>query len=451
MSIDRNPVAASAPLAPAASFRLLSAAGKSKLHHLDACVRASSNGLMLIFVLLPALNALGAARQSGTIPLGVLTPVSFGVFLLALAASFVTLSTKAIRGAPVFPRASSGVAIAGSLLIAWLALREASTGNTGGARNYLLVLMTGLLLHAGRTSGFQPVIAFRFACRAAVLLSGILYVLYPTWYVNASDFFIDSGKIFSTVPNVQGIFGHPNYTGLFFSAVTLEEILVSAGRPVWRIFYGTSSAVILVMSQARNANIGAILALIIVGLIVHRRRTIVQALFFGGILLVASLPLLFSLPYFLSATAPNFSALSLLGTRSSVWTAVDYFIARAPLFGGGSPAIIAAHAIIVDPDVTDITHAHNLELNILVSGGLVGLVMYFLTFVEAFRASLIRPQKSSLATGLLTVWAFSTFSESPLTPYVTQVGVVLYVVIGLLLVETVQACPRVRRGSDGAS
>lgn len=403
--------------------------------------RALTNMLVVLLVLLPAVNSLTVVRSSSGPPAIGFLPFALAATLAGIVVLFLTLIARP-AGSRTTPLRAQFPLLAG--LVAYLALIFAAREDFDAARNLLIVLVAFISLTMSARAGNDLFVPLRFGLRLVVLYSVVALSLWPAWYVNASEFFVDSGKIIPSLPNAQGVLSHPNYTGLLLGSVVLVELALLPRQSKTRVplLFAITAAALLIFSQARNAILATIIASVVV--LLARRGVWSPARFvLVGALVVSLVPLGIILYSYLSGLAPNFSAFAPWTNRGALWQAIAVVIPDSPLFGSGIEGIERARSFVTDRDVLEVTHAHNQILTLAVFGGAIALIFfvaYVLSMVNGFRVgAAVGP------AGLALMVALTSITESPLSPYVTQAGVVLTIILTAAScrgsVEMAQAAP----------
>ncbi|CAG7599943.1 O-antigen ligase family protein [Rhodococcus opacus] len=389
----------------------------------------STRILLFVFVLLPVTAAMELPRRTQQFPIGGINQAALATFIAAL-----LLTVTCIFAEPVV-RESKGrrqSLLAFLLLLVWLALSYAVSENSRGAVNYLLIAVIAGVI-AFSTVGTRNLFRWiRDGFRVSIVISLLTYLILPEWYVNEPIGFRGSGKIIAEYPNVQGILGHPNYTGLYFACAIVVEIALLPTRKQISLYLSViflaCGSVMLASSQARNAILAAVLGGLAVVLI-KTGRLLFARLVWVCSLSVASIPFILSMYALVTAQAPNFGVIRFVGTRSSLWEGACQALTGTLLTGSGGDFILRARSYVLDVDVLNVTHAHNQLLNLIGEGGLIA-VLLFIGLVFSFgQSKVFADPKNSAVAGLSTVFAISCLSETPITPYVTQAGTVLVVIL----------------------
>ncbi|UJL31493.1 O-antigen ligase family protein [Mycolicibacterium vanbaalenii] len=300
-------------------------------------------------------------------------------------------------------------------------------GEWNAARNMGFIALTFFVVYISAARGLPIGVLLRNTLRAAALYSLFMWVFRHAWYVNASEYFVDSGKIFSTFPNVYGILSHPNYTALMFGSALVLEFALWARYSSWRLsaLFSLISFVILLTTQGRNAIGAAVMGVISVLLYRHGRTgwvSLIVALAF----LASWIPFALMIPVYMFGGSPAYGWLSAFTNRGSLWAAILEILPEGILFGKGQAAIFEAHRYVSDSDVSDVTHAHNQVLDLLLVGGLIAGFLY-LSLYSVIVSRIASKHAPADGVGLVVVLTFTTITESPLTPYVTQIGVILFI------------------------
>lgn len=389
--------------------------------------------LVASIVLLPLAAGLGAPRVNGAIlPSVPLADAVWVLLALALFAVAIVLATEyraRLGRVERVPAAAVGAVV----LIAWIAYRHLAASEVEQFRNVVGELVIAIAIVAVALCGASVLTPARWAFRFALVVSLAVWLASPAQYVNQGMDFVDSGKLIATLPSVQGVLGHPNYTGLYFAAgIAVEVAHWGRGRLLVSVVCSTGMATVVIFSQARNAILAAIAAAVVV-LLIRSGRLRSARLALTAVLIGSLLPLAFMIPSFLTGRPPSFEAISVLGTRSALWEGVAATIPDSPIFGSGRGGIERARSLATDTDVIEVTHAHNQVLHLILVGGCLALVIYLFTIVSAIRSL---SGTSGGAAGLLTVVLWSTVSETPFVDYIPLAGVVVFLLMVGALTES---------------
>lgn len=208
-------------------------------------------------------------------------------------------------------------------------------------------------------------------CRA-VFASSFLVALIACW--QAARFFIFQDL---TVPTyngrIVGTLGNPNFLGGFL-AMSLPLVLISKSR--LKPFVLVVSLVVTLLSGSR----GAWLALLIVGAvwlgIKKKFRILAGVLFALGLLMLVAVEV--QQPGLLSLVSRN----SIWENRVLIWQEGLKAVIRRPILGYGQENF---ELIFPSRYQMKVDNVHNLFLEILLSSGVVGLIVYLAIIAEAFK------------------------------------------------------------------
>lgn len=324
------------------------------------------------------------------------------------------------------------------LLLLALSASHFATGGLQGARNYVVVLGVLLVFVVAQPTFAMVERASVAGFRSAALVSAPLFFVFNEWYVNKPDDFIDSGKIFASFPNAQGILGHPNYTGLFFAAgATLEVCRILRGQPGGKatrfvpVCFLASEIALLSLTQARNALLAFVVGSAAI-VSVHFGRAFYARVLAYAAMAVATLPFVFTGTAIILGSVPNYSYLSALGTRSSLWRGTARVIDSNFWLGSGANFIRDSRRFVLDNDVLNVTHAHNQLLNLWGEGGFLALVLFAFYVFAVFSLLRGRGERVLRLSGLSVVFSFSCLSETPVTSYLTQAGTLIFLLMTII-------------------
>jgi putative inorganic carbon (HCO3(-)) transporter len=162
----------------------------------------------------------------------------------------------------------------------------------------------------------------------------------------------------------------------------------------------------IVLAQSRGADIGAILAILIIFALRWPKLTYATPL----LLLLLIVSLYWLGPNFLFPKLTNDSALGGLEGRLEIWSRAFYAIQDFPFTGIGIGTFgevipLLYPYFIIAPDVS-VPHAHNLLLQIAIDLGLPGLIAYLALLINLFRMvyTILANRQSAL------VWALGAGS-----------------------------------------
>ena len=394
--------------------------------------RISSGALVILLVALPIANAASAVRHADESVFRSEITYLLPLFVATLCFSlFTTIMDSSRSGNPIWPRQIGGGIFVS--LLAWLLLSYFRVWELDAARNMAVILLTFIALIISTAQGIAVGPLFRTATRLSVLYSMFMYLLHPVWYVNAGQYFEDSGKIVSTLPNVQGILSHSNLTALYFGSALVVEIALWGHRSRTQVsaLFAVMSLIILFTAQGRNAILATALAIACV--LCYQHGKAVWASVALIVAFVASwVPFALMARSFFFGGTPNYAWLSAVTNRGALWTGIAKVLPDSFLWGHGSAAIAQAHRFVLAREVTAVNHAHNQILNLLLVGGVPAAILFSGLFCAI--ASRIRSGRAPAeGVGLIIILAVTTITESPLAPYVTQVSVVLFILSVTLL------------------
>ncbi|QRZ08336.1 O-antigen ligase family protein [Mycolicibacterium austroafricanum] len=389
-----------------------------------------ASSLVAALVAMPIANSAAVVRRAtGSAYPSVITflvPLFVAILTLSIIAIIAEASNEPI-GASQTSRESAGRAGAGlfAALLAWLLITYFRVGEFDAVRNLAVVIIAFTVVYTFAKRGLALGELYRSLCRITVFVSLALYVLNSTWFVNAHKYFIDSGKIVSTFPNVQGILSHPNLTALFYGSALITEVaLWGKGRAHVSLFYAFAFSSLLAVTQGRNA-IGATVLAVLCVVAYKKGRAAIAAATLTACFAASWVPLAWMVPSFFTTDRPDYGWLSGVTNRGSLWVAIAEILPDSIIWGNGANGIRQALPLTMDRDVDEVTHAHNQILDLLLVGGLPAVGLYtLLFFVIAKHIRSGRP--SPVGVGLIILLAVTTITETPLAPYVTQIGVVLF-------------------------
>lgn len=322
-------------------------------------------------------------------------------------------------------------AVALTLLLLWLAIRAFSAGETLSARNYLLILAGLLILGYANLTYMGILHTASIATRTLTLASVAILGLWPEWYINRQSSFVDSGKIWATVPNATGILGHANYSGLLLSAaITLELVYGIPRHKKLSLGFLTVQALLLLETQARNSIIAAIIATLAFS--IHKRIPQIA----GGLGLTCVALSTYPASVVLYDTLVNRPLVipftSSLDNRDTLWAATGRVISGNLGIGSGPGFIAWTHDAVQSSAVTEVVHAHNQWLQWLGEGGLpAALLGCIFSIVISCGATRCKQGPASLM--LLIVLGVGMFAETPLTAFPGKIGVGLFLLLTILI------------------
>jgi len=385
---------------------------------------------VIVLTVLPAASALSPVRAAGVHPLSDLAPLGTMAVVACVCIALVELLWH--RRNPCARRDASFPLVAS--LILWLALRSATSGELDSARNYLVMLVVLSIVVLANLSAHEIGTALRLGMRLCVFWSIVSYVIATDWYVDEQAFFRDSGKIIPSIPNVQGILSHANYTGLLFSVAIVVELALRRDNKRQLAFhlFVLADIVLLAATQSRNSIIAAIggSALVLAAGASQRWKRPLLLGSFG----FSCIPLGVVVQAMRNGDVPDFSAFSIFGTRQSLWPAVTTAIEASPVFGAGPSFIEPVQSLVADRDVSQVTHAHNQWLQLAGEGGLIAVILGFVFALSIVKQPSPRSGDKQMTQGLVLIFLLNTLSETPVSPYPAKIGTIL--VIALVAIRT---------------
>lgn len=309
----------------------------------------------------------------------------------------------------------------------------------------------------GAVTLYAVYLVLRFPVAEILRLLAVVYVISTfvnlLWVVALPQFAIDNGLW-------DGVFFQKNSLG--FAAMIGIPTLIVAGRTAARgrlVFYSTIPFLfaLLLGSQSKTMLVSTIASVLL--LFVYRtfrgRRTLR-----GAVILSLVTTSIFTAAL---ATA-NITVLadwldkdvSLTG-RIPLWTDLLPLIAERPLQGWGYRAAFGGyfspvHEVLVAADWAP-THAHNALLQIWLEMGIIGVILFLVTFIRAMTRGL---QVVNLMPGIVGLWPLM-FLSSTLLISITESGIsysrtgwMLYVVAALTAAQ-ISRSPSARAQADGSN
>jgi len=382
--------------------------------------------LVFSLVALPVLNASTIDRLGGSLSLRAPMGVVLGAYLVLLLITLLTTLTSPLHERPSLVGKTAPL-IALMALIVWLGLAFLRVGDLTAARNLFVIVVTLATLALAAARGHALVRSLHASLRVFAVLSAIAWLWYPGWYLNAPEYFSGDGKIFENLANAQGLLSHGNYSGLLLGAAAVLELpsILDRRHRVRAAAFLVLAVALQLGTQARNSLIATGIALVAVAVLHYGRRFAPKLLPLVGLAL-SLVPLAIMTFGRLLGSSPDFRDLSALSTRPQLWQGVYVILPDYFLLGAGSNGIVTARAFVTDEDVTEVTHAHNAPLTLLLFGGVIALALYAWLATASTLSASRAPDTAWL--GMVTILIFTGITESPITPYVTQVGVVLWVI-----------------------
>lgn len=259
--------------------------------------------------------------------------------------------------------------------------------------------------------------------RALALLGGVLGAVALLELLSGGGMqgTVDESR-FAALARATGPFQNPNALAAFLlpsAAYALSLALFSARRRVLFLLCYLLAGLGVAATFCR----GAWLAYLLLSLWLFCRKFEASRIFMAGL---AALPLLLLL--LPSSIAKRFASLlspdSSVSYRLSLWQSVFRLSPRPLLFGVGR-GTAAMHGLlfpVLAAGLSHVEHLHSLPLEMLVSGGVVGLLLFTL----ACAACLFRGGTDSIA--LFSLLVFGLF-DTPL--YYAQTEVLFWLIMGL--------------------
>jgi O-antigen ligase len=384
--------------------------------------------------------AVGLGFAFLTVPLGNLGVAghptwAFGlawtVFVLA-AVLWERTGARAVTGGP--PLALALIAHLAVLFVGFAVARDATS-----AYPELRSPVTGFLLFLAMALGIRTRADMRWVLggiAASVALVGAVAAREYLSGVTTGPAFYVAGQL---VPRAAAGFGHPNALGGFFVLMLPFAVVAAVLERRGRWAYAAAAAVGAYGLYCTFSR-GALIALLVLPLFFIRWRTLVALVPVGVLLGFELIP---------GVLRERFATLtrqgSELATRVDFWRAALDIWERHPLAGvglGGFPQAYAAsdlpnRAFLPDSFVVPPPHAHNLELQILATQGLLGLFAFgavVLLAVRAARRLRTSPDRWSRRLGaasLASVAAFLVHNQLDVT-LLEGTGIYFWALLGVL-------------------
>ncbi|MDO0972831.1 O-antigen ligase family protein [Mycolicibacterium frederiksbergense] len=387
--------------------------------------------LVVMMVSLPIANSMSTPRDSGGVLFAPAITYFRVIFVLIVCVFVLKIIADSSRtnSMIVWPR-RTGEALFVTLLL-WLFLTHLRVEEFGAARNILLIVVVFVVLCILAAEGYDIGASFRLGARLAGLLSVIAYIVDPTWYVNSRVYF--SGKIVENFPNVEGLLHHGNITALFFGAALVVEVSLWGfrSRRLVSLAFALLFFVLLMTTQGRNAIAATILAVGCV-LLYRRGNSIFPWLVLVAAFIASWIPLLLMLPVYFFGGTPDYDWIAALTNRGGLWDVIVDLIPRGFVLGHGTQWVNEAHPLVTDRDISEVTHAHNQILDLILVGGLPALALYGALFV-AIAHTVRRRRPPVEGVGLMVILVCTSITETPLAPYMTHAGVVLSLIAIVLV------------------
>ena len=229
------------------------------------------------------------------------------------------------------------------------------------------------------------------------------------------------GGVYLVSTRMSGISGHPNSLGFLCAVASLAFVHLFMTRyPMNKLLYLGFVLVLLclVLTNSRTSLGGMIL---MVGLYSALHLRLFPVAVLGVVLLSAFILLSVELSWgivpelmqMISRSGKAEEITSLTG-RSHVWDSLFMLIEKRPVLGWGYARIGAVLAEHRDEIGFEAGQAHNLYLQLLFSGGFVGLFLYILNLIIALMLSIVRVVQggSPLVFCILFYFIFASFTET---------------------------------------
>jgi O-antigen ligase len=267
-----------------------------------------------------------------------------------------------------------------------------------------------------------------------VSVNGLLQYFVPN-YMNFWNIDKFLGRVFSTM-------GHPNYLGTYLIMILPLNFVMFLKDHGWKqYFYAAfffASAVALILTFGRASLLGIMAGGLFFALIYTHRKGYKKLFWASLVVPLIGILALVTVNVFPSSEAVNdnafLSRLVLSGenvrsieTRLTMWPAVLKQVADKPLIGYG-PDSFSNNFIKYAPEkllhVEDLNsradRAHNTFLDLLVVGGILGLLAYFGVLISVFVVGLRSRNDTvlGLLSGLLALLVANQFGFSMVTHYI---------------------------------
>jgi exopolysaccharide production protein ExoQ len=154
-----------------------------------------------------------------------------------------------------------------------------------------------------------------------------------------------------------------------------------------------------------------------------------------AIILVFSLILLFLSPYLIDFISRDGGGdLTSFTGRTFIWDAAEYFIEKEPIFGYGFGS-----SIYLLPEFSDSLgfappHAHNMYLQLLISGGYIGLSLFLLLIITCFSCCFIKRDLFS-AMCLIFIMLMGFFESGAISLTSNMLTLLLFLIINLVSIN----------------
>ncbi len=255
----------------------------------------------------------------------------------------------------------------------------------GGAVDLLLLTLVGIYIG----SAFRPeqqmqifMLTGLLAAFSSLLLAGL-----------APQEGLDP---FGHVGALKGIFTHKNGCGFYMALLATPALFIRRTMRINKLLvwaYGLLCALLVVLSQSRTAWIDlsclSVAAVVFSGL---RRFRPTDSYVVGIVATVAAISVIYLVVANLDTVLAIIGKDPTFSGRALVWQAVFDAITKRPILGYGYQAFFSslsagAGSLIMKTHFV-VNHPHNGYLSIWLNLGLVGLLLFFLVVIKAFRDSL---------------------------------------------------------------
>ena len=265
------------------------------------------------------------------------------------------------------------------------------------------------------------------------LLGGMLgvWALCELWLGGGMQGTVDEAR-FSALARATGPFQNPNALAAFLlPAATFSLVLALFGTRMRMIF--SLSYLSAVAGIAATFSRGAMVSLLVVSLWLFCKKFGASRMFAASLSLFPLL--LFLLPDSVKTRLSSLGAPdSSVSYRFSLWQSALHLPLRSLIFGAGEGRA-AMHALlfpVLAAGLSHVEHMHSLFLQVLISGGFVGLFL----FLACLASALWRGKSDSVA--LLSLLLFGLF-DTPL--YYPQTEVIFWLITGLCASQNKDTAP----------
>lgn len=228
---------------------------------------------------------------------------------------------------------------------------------------------------------------YYFAIILICLVSLFLYYLFPD--ISRFNYWEDGSYIQST--RMSGSVGHPNALGFLLAT----GLLTYLGLDIWKSksFLVRYSFIVLIFGLWLTNSKTSIFTIIVCASFLYcAKKSLIKTylvslliLFITILLLVSFFPHALKILIFSASRSGDFEEIFTMTGRTNIWNVVVDLIKNNIIFGYGfasSSQVISSYASLVGFNVS---HAHSLYLNLLLTSGLIGVVLSAWFFVVNMR------------------------------------------------------------------